>query len=89
MGLGKDYTIFALRPGRVRFTYDEKSKRQYVSVDVCKLPKHCRTNIQQDFGLNPPTVKEIRRVGLQPHMNSIEQSAEEAQRELLYRRSGK
>jgi len=74
VGLGKDYTIFALRPGRVRFTYDPKTKRQYVSVD--------------SFGLAPPTIGEIRRVGLQTHRAMIEEEVEEAKKARIFRLTG-
>jgi large subunit ribosomal protein L27 len=32
VGLGRDYTIFSLVAGRVKFTYDLQKKRQIVSV---------------------------------------------------------
>ncbi len=32
VGVGRDYTLFALRPGWVKFAYDAHRKRQYVHV---------------------------------------------------------
>jgi len=54
---GKDYTIHAVYPGRVRFSTDDLRKK-YVSID--------------SFGLRPPSIKEIKRVGLQSFLPQIE-----------------
>lgn len=32
VGVGRDYTLFALRPGWVKFSYDAHRKKQYVHV---------------------------------------------------------
>lgn len=32
VGVGRDYTLYALRPGWVRFTYDAHRKKQYVHI---------------------------------------------------------
>lgn len=32
VGVGRDYTLFALRPGWVKFTYDAHRKKQFVHV---------------------------------------------------------
>lgn len=32
VGIGRDYTLFALRPGWVKFSYDAHRKKQYVHV---------------------------------------------------------
>ena len=32
VGVGRDYTLFALRPGWVKFSYDVHRKKQYVNI---------------------------------------------------------
>ncbi|EKU20052.1 large subunit ribosomal protein L27, partial [Nannochloropsis gaditana CCMP526] len=40
VGVGRDYTLFALRPGWVKFTYDVHSKKKYVRIAACSPHPH-------------------------------------------------
>ena len=45
VGVGRDYTLWSLAEGWVKYTYDEKKKRQIVSVSPINpnMPKKVRT----------------------------------------------
>jgi large subunit ribosomal protein L27 len=38
MGMGKDYTLFALVPGKVRFAIKGPKMRQFVNIDASEQP---------------------------------------------------
>ena len=57
VGVGRDFTLFALKPGWVKFTYDAHRKKKYVNIS--DVSPHSHEQAAAAEGRQEAGVKEI------------------------------